>query len=105
MVTKIQRTALKRWGKMMLLCFISTTFWQCQKEEFETIDSTKQGKLNLWVVPGEKAFIESKQLRERVTSLKRKNTAARLTSTIYNFSIEEEHVQIIIGDDYTHIYF
>jgi len=86
---------------MMLLCFISTTFWQCQKEEFETIDSTKQGKLNLWVVPGEKAFNESKQLRERVTSLKRKNTAARLTSTIYNFSIEEEHVQIIIGDDYT----
>jgi putative chitinase len=86
---------------MMLLCFISTTFWQCQKEEFETIDSTKQGKLNLWVVPGEKAFNESKKLRERVTSLKRKNTAARLTSTIYNFSIEEEHVQIIIGDDYT----
>ena len=101
MVTKIQRTALKRWSKMMLLCFISTTFWQCQKEEFETIDSTKQGKLNLWVVPGEKAFNESKKLRERVTSLKRKNTAARLTSTIYNFSIEEEHVQIIIGDDYT----
>jgi hypothetical protein len=85
----------------MLLCFISTTFWQCQKEELETIESTKQGKLNLWVVPGEKAFNESKQLRERVTSLKRKNTAARLTSTIYNFSIEEEHVQIIIGDDYT----
>jgi len=85
----------------MLLCFLSVTFWQCQKEEFETIDSTKQGKLNLWVVPGEKAFNESKQLRERVTSLKRKNTAARLTSTIYNFSIEEEHVQIIIGADYT----
>ncbi|WP_396173822.1 glycoside hydrolase family 19 protein [Flavobacterium sp.] len=85
----------------MLLCFISTTFWQCQKEEFETTESAKQGKLNLWVVPGEKAFNNSKQLRERVTSLKRKNTAARLTSTIYNFSIEEEHVQIIIGDDYT----
>jgi hypothetical protein len=85
----------------MLLCFISTTFWQCQKEELETIESSKQGKLNLWVVPGEKAFNESKQLQERVTSLKRKNTAARLTSTIYNFSIEEEHVQIIIGDDYT----
>lgn len=85
----------------MLLCFISTAFWQCQKEELETIESSKQGKLNLWVVPGEKAFNESKKLQERVTSLKRKNTAARLTSTIYNFSIEEEHVQIIVGADYT----
>ena len=85
----------------MLLCFLSVTFWQCQKEELETNEPHKQGKLKLWVAHGEKVFNDSKKLRERVTSLKRRNIYARLTSTIYNFSIDEEHVQVIVGDDYT----
>jgi hypothetical protein len=85
----------------MLLCLISTTFWQCQKEELETIEPQNKNSLNISVVHGERVFKESALLRAKVTSLKRKNTAARLTSSLYNFSIEEEHVQVIIGDDYT----
>jgi hypothetical protein len=85
----------------MLLCFISTTFWQCQKEEFETTAPQNKNSLNISVVHGDHVFQESPLLRAKVTSLKKKNTAARLTSSLYNFSIDEEHVQIITGDDYT----
>ena len=85
----------------MLLCFISTTFWQCQKEEFETISAHNKNPLNISVDHGDHVFKESPLLRAKVTSLKKKNTAARLTSSLYNFSIDEEHVQVIVGDDYT----
>jgi len=85
----------------MLLCFISTTFWQCQKEELETTAPQNKNSLNISVVHGDHVFQESPLLRAKVTSLNKKNTAARLTSSLYNFSIDEEHVQIITGDDYT----
>ena len=67
----------------------------------EKIEPQSTPNLNIWVVPGEQVFNESEVVKQKVNSLNNENTALRLTSEAYNFSIDETKVQMIIGNDYT----
>lgn len=77
-------------------------FYSCQDDEITNSESLASSKkINLWRFPAEQVFRNKPNVKSKIDRLKKENLQARLTSSVYDFSIEENEVQVIFGENYT----
>jgi hypothetical protein len=76
--------------------------YSCQDDEITNSENlTSSKKINLWRFPAEQIFKNKPNVKSKIDKLKKENLQARLTSSVYDFSIEENEVQVIFGENYT----
>lgn len=63
--------------------------------------SSKSKKLKIWRFPVNQVLEQVPTVNRKITELKSKAINSRLTSSLYDFSIDENEVQVIFGINYT----
>ena len=75
-------------------------FCSCEVEQEFIVNPNHNREINIWRIPTNKIYKDSKFLKDKISFFKQSTYSLRSTSTIYDFSINEEEVQVIYGNDY-----
>jgi hypothetical protein len=82
---------------------ISLFLFSCQDDDIGKVEtnSNESKKLNIWRFPVEQVLKHKPNIKKQLDNLKTLKTQAKLTSSTYEFSIEETDAQVIFDDNYT----
>lgn len=82
---------------------LSLLLFSCQEDNIEKVEtnSNESRKLNIWRFPVEQVLKHKPNIKKQLDNLKTLKTQAKLTSSTYDFSIEETDAQVIFDDNYT----